>query len=379
MAGIYIHIPFCRQICYYCDFHKSASLQLKDELISALHREIELQKNYLDNDIIDTIYFGGGTPSIYSPKEILVLIDQIKLYFNVNPKAEITLEANPDDLDDEYLLRLSKTPVNRLSIGCQSFIDRDLVFLNRRHTAQQAQESVKKAIGSGFSNISIDLIYGIPNFSVADLKRNIKIAVELNVQHISAYHLTIEEKTVFYKRRQKGDLKEISEEESNNQFQVLIQDLAENGFEQYEISNFARNGNYSIHNTNYWKQVKYLGIGPSAHSYNTSSRQWNINNNKTYISEIRKEKIPFQIENLNRKTQYNDFILSSLRTTWGINLSVLEEQHSKEMKDYCMSMAEKYIIYGLLAIKNNSLILTDQGKFVSDNVISELLFVDADQ
>ena len=215
--------------------------------------------------------------------------------------------------------------------------------------------------------------------SVSDLKRNIKIAIELNVQHISAYHLTIEEKTVFYKRRQKGNFKEISEEESNNQFQVLIQDLAENGFEQYEISNFARNGNYSIHNTNYWKQVKYLGIGPSAHSYNTLSRQWNINNNKSYISEIEKGKIPFERENLDRKTQYNDFILSSLRTMWGINLPVLEEQHSKEMKDYCLSMAEKFINYGLLAIKNNSLILTDQGKFVSDNVISELLFVDVDQ
>ncbi len=265
-------------------------MQLKDELISAMLKEIELQKNYLDNEIINTIYFGGGTPSIFSPEEILSLIDQVKLYFGVNQDAEITLEANPDDLDDEYLLRLAKTPVNRLSIGCQSFIDRDLVFLNRRHTAQQAQDSVKRAIAAGFSNISVDLIYGIPNMSVSDLKKNIQKTVELNVQHISAYHLTIEEKTVFYKRKQKGQLKEISEKESSKQFQVLIQELADKEFEQYEISNFCRKGNYAVHNTNYWKQIKYLGIGPSAHSYNTSSRQWNINNNKAYITEIGKGK-----------------------------------------------------------------------------------------
>lgn len=376
MAGIYIHIPFCRQICYYCDFHKSASMSLKDELFKALLSEIALQQDYLGDEIIDTVYFGGGTPSILSAKESQKIYEKLNVFFTLSGGLEITLEANPDDLDDKYLKQLSNTPINRLSIGCQSFNNRDLVFLNRRHTAEQAQESVRKAKKVGFNNISIDLIYGIPNLSVSDLERNIQTAVELDVQHISAYHLTIEEKTVFHKRQAKGEFEEISEEESNTQFQLLIKKLAENGFEQYEISNFARNKNYSRHNTNYWKQIPYLGIGPSAHSYNTTSRQWNISNNKTYIAEIRKGKIPFSKEIIDKKTKYNDYILSSLRTMWGINLLVLEEQYSKEMKDYCMSMAEKFINYGLLAVKNNSLIITDQGKFVSDNIISELLFVD---
>lgn len=351
-------------------------MSLRDELLKALLIEVELQQDYLGDENIDTIYFGGGTPSILSAKEIQELYEQINTFYTLNTDFEITLEANPDDLDDKYLKHLSDTPINRLSIGCQSFNNRDLILLNRRHTDEQAQESVRKAKKVGFNNISIDLIYGIPKLSVSDLERNIQIAVELDVQHISAYHLTIEEKTIFHKRQAKGEFEEISEEESNTQFQLLIKKLAENGFEQYEISNFARKKKYSRHNTNYWKQIPYLGIGPSAHSYNTTSRQWNISNNKTYIAEISKGKIPFTKEIIDRKTEYNDYILSSLRTMWGISLLVLEEQYSKEMKDYCLSMAEKFINYGLLAVKNNSLIITDQGKFVSDNIISELLFVE---
>lgn len=373
MAGIYIHIPFCKKICSYCDFHKSASLKNKTELIEAIIDELTFQKAYLEEENVETIYFGGGTPSVLSDFEITRIINTIQDIYKVSENPEISFEANPDDLSKLYLDKLIKTGINRLSIGCQSFTDEDLLLLGRRHNAKQSINSVLNSINAGFSNISIDLIYGIPGMK--NWPETLRRILELQVQHFSAYHLTIEKKTKLYQLKQNGFFRETEESVSNQQYRELIEFAEKNEFIQYEISSFGLENYFSEHNSNYWKQKKYLGLGPSAHSFNDNSRQWNVKNNKKYILEIKKGKIPFEKEILNPLDHYNDYMLVSLRTMWGADLEYIENIFSKELKDYCITSSRKFIEYGLLTIKNNHIYLTNQGKFVSDNIISELLYV----
>ena len=296
--------------------------------------------------------------------------------YEITDNPEITLEVNPDDIDKDYVCEIKTTPVNRLSIGIQSFFDEDLLLLNRRHNKRQAINAVKLSQSAGFSNISIDLIYGIPGMSVENWKKNLKQAFEFNVQHISAYFLTIEPGTVMAQLIEKGDVTPLEEEENVEQYSVLLEQMAQNHFIPYEISNFCKEGYFSKHNTNYWKQEKYLGLGPSAHSYNGHSRQWNIADNDKYIQSLKADSLVFEREILDPKRRYNDYILTSLRTMWGVDLKYLEEEFSKESRDYCVSLAKRLLEYGMINIKNESLILTKQGKFIADNIISELLMTD---
>jgi len=344
-------------------------------MIQAMQVELELQKDYFHQDLIESIYFGGGTPSVLELDEIQQLLNQINTHFSVSENAEITFELNPDDITETYLIQLKKTAVNRLSIGCQSFSDVDLKFLHRRHTATQAYKTIKWAQNQGFTNISIDLIYGLQGQSMKSWEETLVKALNLSVQHISAYHLTIEAGTQFDEWIKSGKIKKVEEEQSIKQFEVLMEKTAINNYVHYEISNFALPGFLSIHNNNYWKQKPYLGIGPSAHSYNGRSRQWNINDNEIYISNIKKGIQHFESEQLNIQTRYNEYILTALRTMWGIDLEFLESAFSKELSDYCLNLAHKFQDYGLLKQENKHLKLTDQGKLVSDNIISDLLFV----
>lgn len=345
-------------------------------MIKALKHEIELQKNYLGGEEIETIYFGGGTPSVLNGKEINSLLKKLSEIHEITDNPEITLEVNPDDIDKDYVCEIKTTPVNRLSIGIQSFSDEDLLLLNRRHNRKQAINAVKLFQSAGFSNISIDLIYGIPGMSVENWKKNLTQAFELNVQHISAYFLTIETGTVMAQLIEKGEITPLEEEENVEQYSVLLEQMAQNHFIPYEISNFCKEGYFSKHNTNYWKQEKYLGLGPSAHSYNGHSRQWNIADNDKYIQSLKADNLVFEREILDPKRRYNDYILTSLRTMWGVDLKYLEEAFSKEAKDYCVSLAKRFQEYGMIDFINESLVLTKQGKLIADNIISELLMTD---
>ncbi len=373
MSGIYIHVPFCKQRCYYCDFFTSTQINQKPELVLALIQEIELRKDWLAGEKVKTIYFGGGTPSLLSVDEINSILTVIFQYFEVIQNPEITLEANPDDLSLKYITELNSTRVNRLSIGIQSFIDADLVMMNRRHTAQQAIDSVINAQNCGFNNISTDLIYGLPGSNEKNWLLNLEKMVSLKIQHLSAYHLTYEKGTVFDDRRKKQKLFPVSEEESISQFNRLMDWAAQHGFEHYEISNFATEGFYSKHNTNYWKQEKYLGIGPAAHSYNIHSRAWNPSNISQYINAIKKLRPEFETETLTLIDKHNEFLITSLRTQWGIDLIAFENQFGKEWKERLMQQAKTYIENQKLNRKNQSLLLTKEGIFVCDAILTELI------
>ena len=311
MAGIYIHVPFCKSKCAYCDFYSIANTKLTDVFVDAILKEIDLQKHYLGNEIVKTIYFGGGTPSILKVKQIEKILNKIHKEFNTDKNNEITLEANPDDLSKDYLKLIRNSGVNRLSIGIQSFSDSDLQLMKRKHTVNQSVSSVKCAQDIGFNNISIDLIYGLPDLTLEKWGENINKALNLKIQHISAYHLTIEPNTLFHKYYKNEKLNLPSEDESLDQFKLLKEKTAEKGFLQYEISNFAVDGFISLHNTNYWMGVRYLGLGPSAHSYNLSSRQWNIQNLHVYLDEILQGKLAYEVENLTETEKYNDFVITS--------------------------------------------------------------------
>ena len=304
MAGIYIHIPFCKQACHYCDFHFSTSLKHKDELLQCIHEELQLQRPYLENQTVETIYFGGGTPSLLSASELNKIIDTVHQNFEVLNQAEITLEANPDDLGIEKLKELRNTAINRLSIGVQSFFDEDLKWMNRAHQAQEAETAVKRAQDFGLENITIDLIYGYPLLSDEKWNNNIQKTIDLTIPHISSYSLTVESQTALDSFIKKGQQKPLDEMQSATQFKFLIQELTQNGFEHYEISNFAKPNQYAKHNTNYWRGIHYLGIGPSAHSFNGQSRQWNIANNAKYIQEITLKKVPFTLETLSLENKF---------------------------------------------------------------------------
>ena len=376
MAGIYIHIPFCRKICSYCDFYKTKDISQKPLFINALISELKKRKDYLSGEKIDTIYFGGGTPSVLTATQITKILDEIEHLFPVNKDAEITLEANPDDLNKKYLSELKTTKINRLSIGIQSFINNDLQSMGRRHDSDQALLAVKNAYETGFKNISIDLIYGLPGLSPEKWDENLELAFNLPVKHISAYHLTYHEGTKFYDLRKKGKLKEIKEELSIEQFNSLINKAKQNGFVHYEISNFARKGYFSQHNSSYWFGEKYLGLGPSAHSFDVKSRQWNVASVKKYVDAIQNNSLYFEHEILSESEQYNDYILTNLRTMWGIDKNKLQEKFGKEKIDYFAQNAQKYILSGHISESATHYFLSRNGYFISDEIMANLMFVE---
>ncbi len=372
MAGIYIHIPFCRKACTYCNFFFSVSLKQKSNLIDALIKEIELRKDYLAGEYITSIYFGGGTPSLMDASVIRRILDVIEDNFTVVKDAEITLEANPDDLTGSRLHDFAEAFVNRLSIGIQSFSDADLKFMNRTHKASDAIRAVKAAQNSGFSNISIDLIYGTPTMSMEQWKKNLDIAFTLDVPHLSCYCLTVEEKTKLFQLIRDKKIPDVDEQTSSEQFSLLMDRAAENGYEHYEISNFSRDGMYSRHNTSYWKGEKYLGIGPSAHSYNIDSRQWNVSSISTYIDSIEKGIIPSEKEVLTTSQKFNEYVMTTLRTQWGSDLKVISNQFGAASEKHFLQKANKYLQEKMIERNENIFRLTREGKFFADRIASEL-------
>ena len=373
MAGIYIHIPFCKKICSYCDFYHVMAQSDNKQYINALNHEARLRRNYLGAQSVSTIYIGGGTPSVLQADEIKSILDNIVDNFKIDTNPEVTIEVNPDDISDEFLEGLKKTMVNRISVGIQSWRDQDLSLMNRRHTASAAAMALEKIFNAAYENVTIDLMYGIPGMKTADWASNLDISFSYGIKHLSAYHLTIEEGTMLNRMKQKGMLTEIDEDESTAQFQLLIEKAEAAGFIQYEISNFSLPGFLSIHNSNYWKQVSYLGLGPSAHSFNGYSRQWNIRDVNKYIKAIESDSLLFDKEELDRKTRFNEYIMTSLRTMWGINLDYVEDVFDKEGYDYIRNLSGKFIDYGLMRQEKQTLVLTNQGKMISDNIISELM------
>jgi oxygen-independent coproporphyrinogen-3 oxidase len=372
LAGIYLHIPFCKRKCAYCDFYSVANKSYLEIFVNAICAEIKLQSEYLGDEKIQTIYFGGGTPSMLNSNQVEKILNEIYKCFPVENNNEVTLEANPDDLNEKYLKSIFAIGVNRLSVGIQSFSDCDLQLMERKHTVNQAISSVLEAQKAGFRNISVDLIYGLPDLSIKKWKENIDKAIKLNIQHISAYHLTIEPNTLFQKLHKNKKLNLPSEKESLEQFQSLVEKTKENGFLHYEISNFAKDGSISLHNTNYWMDVKYLGLGPSAHSYNLASRQWNISNLRAYLDSISIGKIPFEVEILEEKEKYNDYVITSLRTMWGLNTEKLKNEFEKKYLKYFLSKTKNLVNKNFLKKSGNNFILTEKGIFISDNIIESL-------
>ena len=373
MAGIYVHIPFCKKLCFYCDFYHVISVNDNSAFIDALLKEASLRKDYLESETVSTIYFGGGTPSVFSVKDLGTILNHINKLFRVEQDCEISIELNPDDVLPAYLEGLKDLNINRISMGIQSWRDSDLKMLNRRHDSAQAIKALKDTLDAGFENITIDLIYGIPGMSLKEWESNLDFSLSFDIKHLSAYHLSFEPGTVFGKMLEKGTISEIDENESVAQFNILIEKAESAGFIQYEISNFGKPGYFSIHNSNYWKQVSYLGLGPSAHSFNGYSRHWNIRDLKGYIKLINAGKYFYESEELNSKTRFNEYIMTSLRTMWGIDLEYVEEMFEKEGYDYIINLAGKFKNYGLMKQEKKSLILTNQGKLISDNIISEFM------
>lgn len=375
MSGIYFHIPFCKTKCTYCDFFSKTDFNQKTRVLRAMLLEMERRENYLTDKNIATVYFGGGTPSILSIDDIKQLLEALKKHFILLPHAEITLEANPDDLSFEYLKSLRKIGINRLSMGIQSFDDEQLAFINRRHTSQTALHAVKNAQQAGFDNISIDLIYGLPLQTMESWKIQLEKAFTLNVQHISAYGLTYEKNTVLWEQRQQGKVTVADDELMIAMYEHLVEKCAENGFEQYEISNFAKNGFRSRHNSAYWTQTPYLGIGPSAHSYDGASRQWNIPSIITYCKNIEEEKPYFEREELTENDQYNDYVMVRLRTREGIDLEYIQHAFGEKTFNYLTKSAQKYLKNNLLKLTNKFFTLTRQGILLSNQVMEDLMKV----
>ncbi len=373
MSGIYIHIPFCKQACNYCDFHFSTSLKLKANLIDSILLEIDLRNSYLENKNIETIYFGGGTPSLLSEKELFLILEKIYKNYNVSSNAEITLEANPDDLSIEKLKELKRLEINRLSIGLQSFNNEELIWMNRAHTATESEASVKRAQDKGFENISIDLIYGSKFSNITNWKKTLEKAIALNVKHISSYNLTIEDKTKLgHDFKVKKEIA-IDDEKSSELFLEMIDRLEKNNFIQYEISNFGKENYFSNHNSNYWKGIEYIGFGPSAHSFDGVSRQWNISNNSLYIKNVtEKNEIYFEKEILSEVDQFNEYILTSLRTIWGIDAMVLKNKFNSNILNSFNEKIKTYIFNDMVIFNNNKYVLTSNGKLFADKIASEL-------
>jgi len=374
MSGIYIHIPFCKQACHYCDFHFSTNLKKKDEMVLALAKEIEMRKSEFQNDIVETIYFGGGTPSILEISDLKFLIDSVYKNYKVVSTPEITVEANPDDLSEVRIIELSKNKVNRLSIGIQSFFEDDLQLMNRAHNVEEAKKCLEIATHY-FDNISIDLIYGVPEMSNEKWLQNIETALSFGVPHISSYALTVEPKTALHSFIQKGIILPPDDEVAQEHFQILVDKLSENGFIHYELSNFGKENYFSKNNSSYWLGKKYIGIGPSAHSYDGKNRGWNVSNNSLYIKSIQENKLPIEIETLTKTDRYNEYIMTGLRTIWGVSLARIEQEFGKNYLDYLNQQAAKFIEDHLLFVDDNILRTTKKGKFLSDGIASDLFLL----
>jgi oxygen-independent coproporphyrinogen III oxidase len=375
MAGIYFHIPFCKQACHYCDFHFSTNLDVRDELLRAMATEIELQQSYLQGESIKTVYFGGGTPSLLRGDQVKDLLDQLRRFFVIEENAEVTLEANPDDLTSSVLKEFKVAGINRLSIGIQSFDDHVLKFFNRAHDSRMAMECITRARDSGFENISLDLIYAIPGQGDDAWKRNIEKAIALQPHHISAYSLTIEKGTAFGNWLVQGKVKSVDDDVSAGQLEILIRELADAGYEHYEISNFCRRGFYSQHNSSYWKGQRYLGLGPSAHSYDLISRQFNVRNNHLYVRSLKEGKVPFEREVLTREDHVNEYLMTTLRTQWGCDLEKLKTEFQYDVYREHAAVIDGLLKGDMAIIDNNHFKLINRGRYLADAVSADLFLV----
>ena len=373
MTGLYIHIPFCRRKCHYCNFYSLASVKYFDDLISALTKEIEFRKDEVLTPL-ETIYFGGGTPSMLGHRHLEMLMETIYKNYSITKNPEITLEANPEDISKQQLQNFKKNRINRLSIGIQSFFDNELKYLNRIHSAQKAIESVKLSQDEGFDNISIDLIFGLPNATSDSWSKNLEQAFQLRVPHLSCYALTVEPGTALARFIEKGQMKNVSDELFEEQFEILLNKTTELGYQQYEISNFCLNNHYAIHNTNYWFGKPYLGVGPSAHSYDGRKRKWNVSHLKKYIDGITHGEVPLESEILTPEQKFNEFIMTRLRTRWGISLPELEKLFGEKLLTHFTGKIKKYLNSGHLQKTSGRITLTRTGKFVSDGIIAELFY-----
>ncbi|MDL5047599.1 radical SAM family heme chaperone HemW [Oscillatoria amoena NRMC-F 0135] len=377
MAGIYIHIPFCKQACYYCDFHFSTNQMLREEMVMAITREIGIQQDYLGGERINTIYFGGGTPSVLSPDEINRLLQAIHELHPVVPEAEITLEANPDDLRADYLEAIRQAGVNRLSVGIQTFHDDLLRYMNRAHDRITALKTFEAAREAGFTNISMDLIYSIPGQDDSRWEEDLEQALLLKPQHISCYSLTIEPQTVFGKWANSGKLKPIPDDLAAHQFEILMDRLQQAGYEHYEISNFALPRCYAQHNSSYWRQENYLGVGPSAHSFNQVSRQFNVRNNHLYVKSLALGIVPAEKEVLTTENKINEFILTTLRTQWGTDLNALKHKYGYDLAVQNRAYLQELIQQKLIVLHNEIITLTRSGKLLADKIASDLFTVNS--
>ena len=378
MAGIYIHIPFCKQACHYCDFHFSTSMKKKDEMVLALAKELQLRKDEFQYDAefpcIETIYFGGGTPSVLTVKEIQLLIDTVRQDYPVSQNPEITLEANPDDLSEENLKAFAAIGINRLSIGIQSFFEEDLKLMHRAHDSVQAKKCLELATRY-FDNISLDLIYGIPGMTNERWQQNIETALSFGIPHISSYALTVEPKTALNKLIQTGKVAAPKDEVAQEHFLILVETLEAKGFLHYELSNFGKENYFSRNNSAYWLGKKYLGIGPSAHSYDGVSRSWNVANNALYLKAIQNGELPREVELLSQEDLYNEYIMTGLRTIWGVSLIRIEQEFGTDYLNYLKQQSQKFISDGLLIITDGILKPTLKGKFLTDGIASDLFYL----
>lgn len=374
MSGIYIHIPFCKQACHYCDFHFSTSMKKKDEMVLAIAKEISMRKEEFKNDIVETIYFGGGTPSVLTIEDLRLLIEEVFKNYNVVENPEITVEANPDDLSNNRIIELFNNRINRLSIGIQSFFEDDLKMMNRAHNAEEAKKCLEEAT-KYFDNISLDLIYGIPGMSNEKWMQNIETALSFGIPHISSYALTVEPKTALHSFIQKGIIAPTEDEVAQEHFEILVEKLEEAGFIHYELSNFGKENYFSKNNSSYWLGKKYIGIGPSAHSYDGEKRGWNVSNNSLYIKSIKEGKLPIETETLSKTDRYNEYVMTGLRTIWGISLDRIQTEFGQIYLDYLNQQALKYIQDHLLFVDENILRTTRKGKFLSDGIASDLFLL----
>lgn len=370
MAGLYLHIPFCKQACHYCNFHFSTSLKNKDAMVAAILQELALQKDYLGGEPLETIYFGGGTPSLLSQRDLDLIFGAIfKLYPVTMAGLEVTLEANPDDLTSLKINELRSTPLNRLSIGVQSFSEADLRSMNRAHNATEALSCIQIAQQAGFENLTVDLIYGSPTTSYEQWADNLATLFKLKIPHLSCYCLTIEPKTALAHQVKKGIARPVDDEHAARQFEYLMEATERAGYEHYEISNFAQPGWHSQHNSAYWQGKKYLGIGPSAHSFNGHSRQWNVANNAAYIRSLQAGDVPFELETLTPVQRYNEYVMTGLRTIWGCSLLKIKELG---FEPHFTESSKTFIADGTMTQNGDVLRLTKAGKFLADGIAAEL-------
>ena len=373
MSGLYIHIPFCRKACHYCNFHFSTSLKQKEEMLSAILKEIVLRKDFLQDKNLQSIYFGGGTPSVFSPLELASIIDQIDHYFYISPNAEITIEANPDDLKEPYLQILGQTQVNRLSIGIQSFFEKDLLYMNRSHNSEQAKACIELSQKYGFHNLSVDLIYGTPGMDNTAWEKNLSIVQSYDIPHLSCYNLTVEDQTALAYMVKKGTSPAPDDQVSAEQLSILIEFAKDQNYSHYEISNFAKKDMEAVHNSNYWKGIPYLGIGPAAHSFNGTERQWNIANNSTYLKSIKKGDLNFEREILSTNDQYNEYILTGLRTKWGCSLGRIMDFGQPYASHFLKEVKSKMNLDQIIE-SDGTFVLSEKGKFFADQISADLFF-----